>query len=98
MTYKGARPGWDEHATGTIRIEFDLELWSNSGRAKHVDVTEQGAWIADEVIRSVGQLMESMGDDVGVSAVRYYGEVTPSGDKPVIQSDLDLIGQQPIDK
>jgi hypothetical protein len=36
-----------ESASGSIFFELDLKLTSDSGRAKHLDVNEQGDWIAE---------------------------------------------------
>lgn len=41
---------------GTVTYEVDLSLAANSGREKHVDLGEQGAWLAlafDKGLRSV---------------------------------------------
>lgn len=75
----GPRSGWEEHAKGTVRFEIDLELWSNSGRSKHIDLDEQGAWLAQDIavhLKNREQL-----SDVAIHDIRYYGtDLTASGE------------------
>ncbi len=70
--FDGPRQGWDEHSQGTVVFEVDLELWSDSGRLKHIDIQEQGAWLT-EVIGNALRKIEP-GDDVKIHRVRYLGE------------------------
>ena len=71
-TFDGPRQGWDEHAQGTVHFEIDLELWSNSGRSKHVDIDEQGAWLTLAIKDALSKLETS--DEVKIHRVRYFGQ------------------------
>ena len=84
-TFRGERPEYDEHAAGTIRLEIDLELWSNSGRDKHVDLTEQGGWLIEVITRALKE-QEAQGktpewleaSDTAIHEIRYFGEQSAS--------------------
>jgi hypothetical protein len=81
-TYIGPRPDeYDDHAAGTIRIEVDLEMWSNSDREKHRDITEQGGWIAEAIAQALANFPK--GDDIRIHDLRYYGDVKPTAEVPV---------------
>lgn len=88
----GPRPGWDQHIAGTIRFEIDLELWSNSGRDKHVDLTEQGGWVANYVAEQLRKF--GAGDDMAIHRLRYYGAVDRISDGVISEQE---IGIQPED-
>lgn len=75
----GQRPGWEDHASGTIKIEIDLELWASSGRDKHTDIDGQGAFLADAIANQLNQNKAfEVGDDVAIHELRYYGATEPS--------------------
>lgn len=72
---------------GTIRLEIDFELWSNSGRDKHQDLTQQGAWLVGAICEALRRL-DAGRDDTQVYGVRYFGEVKPTHAGSVIERDL----------
>jgi hypothetical protein len=75
----GPRPGWEDHGSGTIRIEVDWETWANSDRPKHTDPAEQGAWLADAIARQLQHdPVFDLGPDVAIHELRYYGPVKPT--------------------
>ena len=86
----GPRPEWDDHAAGTVRLEVDLELWSNSGRPQHTDITAQGAWLVETVTNALRQ-MTSGGGDLAVHDIRYFGQVEPSADNPVLVREVNIL-------
>jgi len=67
----GERPGFTDHAAGTVRFEIDLELWSESGRPKHTDLTEQGGFLAEFIVNALKKF--DVGNDVAVHRLRYFG-------------------------
>ena len=75
----GPRPGWEDHGSGTIRIEVDWESWANSGRDKHTDPEEQGAWLANAIASHLKHSDVFAAPDVAIHELRYYGAVKPSG-------------------
>lgn len=84
---RGPRPEYDEYADGTIRIEIDFELWSNSGREKHIDIAEQGAWMAQDLLHRLRQLNRES-DEVNAYEVRYFGNV-PATSEPRASYEID---------
>jgi hypothetical protein len=87
--FVGPRPGWDEHSAGTVSFEVDLEFWSNSGRPKHIDLDEQGAWLA-EGFRDYLRNLQRMPDGA-VHRIRYFGTHNPSTSEPIAELDVGLI-------
>ena len=78
-----------EFATGSIYIEIPLMLSSDSGRAKHTDLNEQGAHLAV----AVGQfLKKSEFYGAALTEIRYWGEIKPGnqGAPRVFTFDNDL--------
>ncbi len=60
---------------GWIGFQLGLMLSSESGRAKHTDVVEQGAWLLavfEEALRYV-----EPGDGLAFTEIRYLGEQEP---------------------
>ena len=86
--FDGPRIGWDEHAKGTVHLEIDLELWSNSGRPKHVDIDEQGQWLAETIRQALSGLEH--GDDVKIHRVRYFGQRERITDSPLSELQIDV--------
>lgn len=92
-TFIGPRPEYDDHSSGTIRIEIDFESWASSGRDKHTDPLEQGAWIAQAIAMHLRHAFDAEGampDDHAVHDLRYYGPVTPSTEEPVSTHDVGI--------
>jgi hypothetical protein len=68
--------------SGTIRIEVDLELWNNSGREKHTDITEQGGWLANAIAQCLRAF--PAGPDFAIRDLRYFGDEDLAGSEPVL--------------
>jgi hypothetical protein len=58
--------------SGTVSFELDIELWSNSGREKHTDLSEQGAWIANAIVQALRNY--GAGPDFAIHDLRYLGD------------------------
>lgn len=85
----GPRIGWDEHSSGRIKIEISMELWSNSGRAKHIDIDEQGLLLAER-IRSL-LAAENQPSDFAIHDVYSYGDVLKERSEPFSILSVGLI-------
>lgn len=92
-TFIGPRSEYEDHGSGTIRIEIDIESWANSGRDKHTDMLEQGGWVAEAIATHLRHAFDAEGerpDDHAIHDLRYYGPVEPSSDVPVFTRDVGL--------
>ncbi|MGH9025956.1 MAG: hypothetical protein ACRDWD_07555, partial [Acidimicrobiia bacterium] len=86
-----------DFSSGTVVFEIDMMLSSASGRAKHTDIVEQGAWLLEPVRRGLQALPRDDGSGVAFGNIRYMGE-GPSGLDAL--SELDAgpqIGPYPED-
>jgi hypothetical protein len=92
--FDGPRIGWDEHAQGTVHVEIDLELWSNSGRSKHVDIDEQGAWLAEAIRQALRGLEHS--DDIKIHRLRYFGQRQKIKDSPMSELQIDAESSEDV--
>jgi hypothetical protein len=73
-----------ESASGSIFFELDLKLTSDSGRAKHLDVNEQGDWIAEYMWRMLQESMFEMDPkDIAIPEMRYWGTDIKSETGPI---------------
>lgn len=72
----GPRTGWEDHLQTTVHLEIDLETWASSGREKHTNATEQGAWLAQWIAAQLKQLEQA--PDVAIHEVRFipFAETT----------------------
>ena len=61
-----------DFAVGSVIFEVEILLASDSGRPKHTDLTEQGAWLLPAVVRGLQSLTPGGGVEFG--DVRYVGE------------------------
>lgn len=62
-----------EFVTGRVGFELEMFLSSDSGRQKHVDLTEQGAWLIEPIARGLRALPEA--DGAALGRLFYLGEV-----------------------
>ena len=70
--------------SGSIFIEIDLDLESDSGRDKHLDLDEQGAWIAEYIWRSIQESPVLVGaKDIKVPRMKYWGQTIKVGVAPI---------------
>jgi hypothetical protein len=73
MGYEGAMDESNyEMAMGTVAFEVEIMLASDSGREKHTDVEEQGAWLLSPIERGLRSF--EPGSGVGFGRLRYMGE------------------------
>jgi hypothetical protein len=61
-----------EMAIGTVAFEVEIMLASDSGREKHTDVEEQGAWLLSPIERGLRSF--EPGSGAGFGRLRYMGE------------------------
>lgn len=69
-------------AEGSVYLEIHLKLKSESGREKHTNLEEQGAWIAWKVWKDLKDA-NGEAEDIQISKIDYWGTRTPHTGEPV---------------
>ena len=73
-----------ETNSGSIFIEIELQLTSESGRAKHLDLNEQGSWLAERLWHDLQQAVAELDpQQVKVPQMKYWGTEIPSDTDPI---------------
>lgn len=78
-----------DFSVATVVYEIDLMLSSQSGRDKHVDPDEQGAWLTYALLRG---LRADIPDGVGLDRIRFVGSGSTDRDAIVEEEIGSEIG------
>jgi hypothetical protein len=70
-----------DFAAGSVVYEIEIMLSSDSGRAKHTDVRDQGAWLIYPLARGLQSMVDLEGAAFG--AIHYLGEGPVPGRKVI---------------
>ncbi|MFH8843090.1 hypothetical protein [Streptomyces sp. NPDC017868] len=74
---------------GSVYIEIPILLSSDSGRDKHLDLNEQGAWLYYEIKKVIDQVRANPElQDIAIEEPRYWGtHCAPTETKPVLPAE-----------